>query len=244
MPKINPGRLIGDLKRLAEFGRYKSGVHRPTLTPDDVASRHWLAGGVADAGVDTEIYCIANVIGRGRGSGPRLLTGSHTETQNYSGWLDGALGVIYGLEAARAIAESGELPGAVVDVAAWADEEGHVGHFLGSRSFCGELSEDEIDQAKDRTIGTGMRDALAAAGLAGKPRARLDPKAYVAYLEAHIEQGDWLEANALRIGIVSSIVAIWQFRVTFEGVQNHAGTTRMAIRKDAGVTLTRLCCEI
>ncbi len=244
MPKINPGRLIGDLKRLAEFGRYKSGVHRPTLTPDDVASRHWLAGRLADAGLEPEIDGIANVIGRGRGSGPRLLTGSHTETQNYSGWLDGALGVIYGLEAARAIAESGELPGAVVDVAAWVDEEGHFGHFLGSRSFCGELSEDEIDQAKDRTIGTGMRDALAAAGLAGKPRARLDPKAYVAYLEAHIEQGDWLEANALRIGIVSSIVAIWQFRVTFEGVQNHAGTTRMAIRKDAGVTLTRLCCEI
>src|SRR5690606_12304117 len=71
-----------------------------------------------------------------------------------------------------------------------------------------------------------------------------DPSRYIAYLEAHIEQGDWLEANDLKIGIVTSIVGIWQYRVTFEGVQNHAGTTRMAIRKDAGVALTRLCCEI
>jgi beta-ureidopropionase / N-carbamoyl-L-amino-acid hydrolase len=244
MPTINPARLMGDLRRLAEFGRYKSGVHRPTLTPDDVASRHWLAGRLAEAGLEPEIDGIANVIGRGRGSGPRLLTGSHTETQNYSGWLDGALGVIYGLEAARAIKESGALPDAVVDVAAWVDEEGHFGHFLGSRSFCGELGEKEIDKAKDRTAGTSLRDALATAGLAGKPRALLDPKAYIGYLEAHIEQGDWLESQNLQIGVVTSIVAIWQFRVTFEGIQNHAGTTRMAIRKDAGVALTRLCCEI
>jgi N-carbamoyl-L-amino-acid hydrolase len=244
MPKIKPTRLMGDLRRLAEFGRYKTGVHRPTLSADDMASRHWLAGRFADAGLEPEIDGIATVIGRGRGSGPRLLTGSHTETQNHAGWLDGALGVIYGLEAARAIRESGELPEAVVDVGAWVDEEGHFGHFLGSRSFCGELTEVEIDNATDRTTGTKMRDALAAAGLAGKPRGKLDPKAYIAYLEAHIEQGDWLESNHLQIGVVTSIVAIWQFRITFEGVQNHAGTTRMAIRKDAGVALTRLCCQI
>ncbi len=61
-----------------------------------------------------------------------------------------------------------------------------------------------------------------------------------AFLEAHIEQGDWLEANNLKAGIVTSIVAIWLYKITFEGAQNHAGTTRMAIRKDAGVALTRL----
>ena len=244
MAKIDPARLIGDLRRLAEFGKYKTGVHRPTLSADDVASRHWLAGRMAEAGLEPEIDGIATVIGRSPGSGPRILAGSHTETQNYSGWLDGALGVLYALEAARAIKESGEFAGSGVDVAAWVDEEGHFGHFMGSRSFCGELAEEEIDKATDRTSGIRMRDALAAAGLAGKPRAQLDPKRYLAYLEAHIEQGDWLEVHALQIGIVTSIVAIWQFRVTFEGVQNHAGTTRMAIRKDAGVALTRFCCEI
>lgn len=244
MPKIDPDRVMGDLRRLAEFGKYKTGVHRPTYSSDDMAARHWLAGRMADAGLEPEIDGIGNVIGRGKGRGPCVLTGSHTESQNYAGWLDGPLGVIYGLEATRAIGADPAFAGAVVDVGSWADEEGHFGHFMGSRSFCGELAETEIDTAADRTRGTKMRDALASAGLAARPRARLDPKRYVAYLEAHIEQGDWLEANGLRIGIVTSIVGIWQFKVNFEGVQNHAGTTRMAIRKDAGVALTRFCCEI
>lgn len=70
--------------------------------------------------------------------------------------------------------------------------------------------------------------------------AEIDPSRYVAYCEAHIEQGDWLEANRLRIGVVTAIVGTWAFRITALGVQNHAGTTRMAIRKDAGLALCRL----
>ena len=84
-----------------------------------------------------------------------------------------------------------------------------------------------------------MRDALAKAGLAGKPRLTVDPERYLGYFEAHIEQGDVLESERLAIGVVTSIVGLWQYRITFEGVQNHAGTTRMAIRKDAGVALAR-----
>lgn len=244
MPKIDPDRVVGDLRRLAEFGKYKTGVHRPTYSSDDMAARHWLAGRMADAGLKPEIDGIGNIIGRGEGRGPCILAGSHSESQNYAGWLDGPLGVIYGLEAARAIGADPAFAGAVVDVGSWADEEGHFGHFMGSRSFCGELTEADIDSAVDRTRGTKMRDALANAGLTGRPRAQLDPKRYIAYLEAHIEQGDWLEANGLQIGVVTSIVGIWQFQVNFVGAQNHAGTTRMAIRKDAGVALTKLCCEI
>ncbi len=244
MPTIDPDRVMGDLRRFAEFGKYKTGVHRPTYSSEDMASRHWLAGRMADAGLEPEIDGVGNVIGRGKGSGPRVLTGSHTESQNYAGWLDGPLGLIYGLEAARAIGADPDYAGKVVDVGAWADEEGHFGILFGSRSFCGDLTEEEIDNAVDPTRGVKLRDALANAGLADRARVVCDPKQYVAYVEAHIEQGDWLEANDLKVGIVTSIVGIWQYRVTFEGVQNHAGTTRMAIRKDAGVALTRLCCEI
>jgi len=244
MPTIDSDRVMGDLRRMAEFGKYKTGVHRPTYSRDDMAARHWLAGRMADAGLDPEIDGIGNVIGRSQGHGPCVLTGSHTESQNYAGWLDGPLGVIYGLEAARAIGADPAFAGALVDVGSWADEEGHFGHFMGSRSFCGQLTEPEIDAAADRTHGAKMRDALANAGLAGQPRSLIDPERYIAYLEAHIEQGDWLEANDLKVGIVTSIVGIWQFQLSFDGVQNHAGTTRMAIRKDAGVALTRMCCEI
>jgi N-carbamoyl-L-amino-acid hydrolase len=115
---------------------------------------------------------------------------------------------------------------------------------MGSRSACGELSEADVDQAADKTDGRKMRDALAAAGLAGKERVVVDSKQYVGYLEAHIEQGDWLESTKQKIGVVTSIVGIRQFRVTFEGIQNHAGTTRMAIRKDAGVALARFAVAI
>ena len=244
MPRIDPNRVLGDLKRLRAFGAYKTGVHRPTYSADDMAARNWFAGRLAAAGLAPTIDGIGNIIGRSRGTGPRILTGSHLESQNHAGWLDGPLGVVYGLEAARAVSEDAAFKTAAVDVGVWADEEGHFGNFLGSRSFCGELDEREIDEAADRTRGTPMRDALAKAGLAGRPRETLAKGEYAAYLEAHIEQGDWLESNKLRLGIVTSIVGIWQYRVLFEGVQNHAGTTRMAIRKDAGVALTRFAVDL
>jgi N-carbamoyl-L-amino-acid hydrolase len=234
MPRIDGDRLLGDLRALAGIGKYKTGVHRPTYSPQDIEARHWLARRLTDAGLDVEIDGIGNVIGRSRLAGPGLLLGSHVETQPHAGWLDGAMGVIYGLEVARA------LPDLPIDVAAWADEEGHFGNFLGSRSFCDRLSEVEIDGYTNRYDGMTLRAALAQAGLAGRPRAVIDPVRYRGYLEAHIEQGDELDSSGLHIGIVTSIVGIWQYRIRFAGVQNHAGTTRMAIRKDAGVALVRL----
>ena len=85
---------------------------------------------------------------------------------------------------------------------------------------------------------------LKVAGLAGLTREVIDPKRYLGYLEAHIEQGDWLEAHNLRIGVVTSIVGITQLQITVTGLQNHAGTTRMAIRRDAGLAAARLAVAI
>jgi beta-ureidopropionase / N-carbamoyl-L-amino-acid hydrolase len=233
---IDGDRLLRDLRTLAKIGAYKTGVHRPTYSPDDVASRHWLAARMTEAGLDPEIDGIGNVIGRARGEGPHLLLGSHVETQPHAGWLDGALGVIYGLEVARTLGHG-------IDVAAWADEEGHFGSFIGSRSYCGLLPEAEIDTCRNRD-GTTLREALQQAGFAGRPRAEVDAARYRGYMEAHIEQGAELEDSGRRIGIVTAIVGSHRFRIVFEGVQNHAGTTRMAIRKDAGVALVQLAAAI
>jgi N-carbamoyl-L-amino-acid hydrolase len=234
--RIDGDRLLQDLYALRRLGEYKTGVHRPTYSPEDVKSRHWLADRMREAGLQPEIDGIGNVIGRAPGDGPKLLLGSHVETQPHAGWLDGALGVMYGVEVARAL-------GGGIDVAAWADEEGHFGSFIGSRSFCGLLSEPEIDGCRNRA-GTSLRDALARAGFAGRPRAVVDPSRYRGYREAHIEQGAELEDTGKRIGIVTAIVGSHRFRIVFEGVQNHAGTTRMAIRKDAGVALVNLAAAI
>jgi N-carbamoyl-L-amino-acid hydrolase len=244
MAKIDGDRLLADLRRLAEFGRYKTGVHRPTYSPQDVESRHWLAARLREAGLETVIDGIGNVIARHPSATRRLLVGSHSETQPYGGWLDGALGVVYGLEVARAFAADPALSGLGIEVAAWADEEGHFGSYLGSRSFIGTLAEDEIESACNRDDGTPLKAALERAGLARQPRERLEPGRYIGYLEAHIEQGDTLDEAGLPIGIVEAIVGISNYRVAFEGQQNHAGTTRMARRKDAGVAMVRLAAQI
>ncbi len=237
MPTIDAARLLQDLRELARIGAWRTGVHRPTYSADDMTARHWLAARLTEAGLAAEIDGIGNVIGRTAAPGPKLLLGSHLETQPHAGWLDGALGVIYGLEVARVL---GASLGHAIEVGAWADEEGHFGNFLGSRSFVHGIDAAEIARTVNRHDGTSLPDALAQAGLAGRARARLDPARYRGYLEAHIEQGDELDRSGLRLGVVTSIVGIWQYLIRFEGVQNHAGTTRMAIRKDAGVALVRL----
>jgi beta-ureidopropionase / N-carbamoyl-L-amino-acid hydrolase len=237
MPKINADRLLGDLYALRKIGEYKTGVHRPSLSPEDVQSRLWLADKLTAAGLTAEIDGIANVFGRDRSPGRKLLLGSHIETQPHAGWLDGAMGVIFGLEAARTL-------GGGIDVAAWFDEEGWFGGFPGSRSFCGLVSEAEMDIMRRRGDELALRAALAQAGWSGRPRVQADPSRYLGYLEAHIEQGAELELCGDRIGIVTAIVGSYRFRIVFEGEQNHAGTTRMARRKDAGVALVRLATAI
>lgn len=240
MLEINADRLLADLYDLRKIGAFKTGVHRPTLSADDMTSRQWLVEKLRAIGHEAEIDGIANVIGRAPGKGPHILSGSHIETQNEAGWLDGALGVLYALEAARAVAESGAYGESGVDVIAFADEEGHFSDMPGSNSWVGQLTEETIDKAVDRTHGQPLREALAKAGLAGKPRRQMERDRYLCFLEAHIEQGGWLEANDLTIGVVTSIVGSWQYRIIIEGQQNHAGTTMMKMRRDAGVAATRL----
>lgn len=244
MPAIDPERLLGDLTALRKIGAYKTGVHRPTLSPDDVISRQWLLERMRDAGLDAQIDGIANVLGKSRAQGRKILAGSHIESQNHAGWLDGALGVIYALEAARALAGDASTRDLGVDVIAFCDEEGHFGSYLGSRSFIGDVTEAEIDRARDRTHGKPMRDALQEAGFAGRPRLVFEPGRYAGYFEAHIEQGRTLEASQLKIGVVTAIVGLWDYRIKVTGHQNHAGTTTMAERKDAGLTLIRLIAAI
>lgn len=228
---------------LRGIGAYKTGVHKPTFSEAHMRSLKWLAERLPEAELTAEIDGIGNVLGSSAKPGPKLLAGSHLESQNYAGWLDGPLGVVYALEAARVINPDPNATGAV-EVAAWCDEEGHFGHFLGSRSYVGAVSEDDIDAARDRSSGRTMREALRDAGLAGRARACVERGRHIGYLEAHIEQGSTLEGGGLTIGVVTSIVGIWQYRITFEGEQNHAGTTRMAVRKDAGLALARFCVDI
>ena len=232
MAEVDTARFIADLQELRKIGEFKTGVHRPTYTPQDMESRRWLMNRMAEVGLEPTIDGIGNVLGRHKGEAPRLLVGSHIETQNEAGWLDGALGVAAGLALARA--------GLPVDVVAFADEEAHFGSFLGSRSMIGVLDEAEIDAAKHVQTGQPLREALQEAGLAGLPRLRLDPARYKGFFELHIEQGTQLENAGLRSGVVTGIFGVSIWRITCIGKQDHTGGTTMAERKDATVAAMRV----
>ena len=173
---------------------------------------------------------MGNVLGRC--PEPRaVLAGSHVDSVPRGGRLDGALGVVAALEAARTL-------GGGVDVVSFSDEEGAFTGTLGSRAFCGELGEAEragLVTADGRRFG----EALSATGWAGRPLARVDPARHVAFVELHIEQGPVLEAGPERLGVVTGIVGIRRRRVTFHGRADHAGTTPTALRRDAGAAALR-----
>src|SRR5689334_2700684 len=242
-PRADGARALADLHALRAIGTYKPGRHKPTFSEAHMQSLQWLMARLREAQLAATMDGIGNVLGTSAKDGPKLLAGSHMESQNYAGWLDGPLGVVYALEAARVLNADPAIKGAV-EVAAWCDEEGHFGSFLGSRSFVGDLTEAEIDGLRDRNADRTMRQALESVGLAGRARVSTARGQHMGYLEAHIEQGESLETSGQKIGIVTSIVGIWQYRIKFTGEQNHAGTTRMAIRKDAGVALAKFCVAI
>jgi len=237
---VDPGRLLADLRQLATFGKLGTGVDRPAFSPHDVAARRWLEGRMREAGLQAAVDRYGNVYGRSPGGSKAVLIGSHSDSVPKGGWLDGALGVVYGLEIARACLE--QKSRTAVDVISFQDEEGRYTPFLGVKSFCGVLDESSLAGIR-ASDGRALGEAMAASGFDGAP-ARFDPARHAAYLEAHIEQGPKLEAARRRIGVVSGIVGIRRVRITARGQADHAGTTPMSMRKDAGAALIRLANEI
>ena len=239
MPLINSERLLSNLRHLRTIGAVGQGVVRPAFSAADMAARDWLRSQFEEAGLTTAMDGVGNVTGKSPNTGPAMLIGSHSDTQPTGGWLDGALGVIYGLEVARTLAEDSTTRHLAVDVVSLQDEESRFHGCLGSLSLCGLLPPDAISQAMDKD-GVTLPDALREAGLENVPHEALDLSRYRGFLEAHIEQGPHLEAAGNRIGVVDSIVGLGGRRFRFIGEQNHAGTTMMSIRKDAATALFAL----
>lgn len=239
MPNINADRLLSDLRYLRSIGSVDNGVVRPAFSEKDMEARRWLKSQYETAGLDATIDGLGNVMGRSPNPGKALLIGSHSDTQPTGGWLDGALGVIYGLEVVRALREDPETASLAVDAVSLQDEESRFYGCMGSRSLCGQFTPEMEANARDKD-GVSLADALAEAGLTGVPRITLDTDRYRGFLEAHIEQGPHLEEDNLNIGVVTSIVGLGGRRLFFKGQQNHAGTTMMAIRKDAATALYAL----
>ena len=233
---IQPQRMLEDLRALAEFGKLGTGVNRRSLTPEDLAARDWLLERMRSAGLEAEIDGIGSLAGRTPGSRRHILIGSHTDSVPKGGWLDGSMGVIFGLEIARAWGESGRSDSLGIEVISFIDEEGRFASLLGSAVFTGKMSESDIGKLTDER-GESLESALKAAGYAGRELLRCDPQRHAAYLEAHIEQGPVLETAGKRIGLVTDIVGVARCEVIFTGQADHAGTTPMDLRRDAAAAL-------
>ena len=224
---VNPERFLSDLHTLRTFGAsgVGKGVIRPAFSEADIAAREWLMAQLRDVGLQVHVDPMGSVWGLAQG--PSLLLGSHTDTQPEGGWLDGALGVIAALEIARAAQEAS---GPAVSVVSFQDEEGRFGVTTGSTVWSGALSLDKADRLSDRD---GVPLSQARARMAHLTGGFVDPNRFTGFIEMHIEQGPWLDQAGQGIGVVTDIVGIRDMRITFEGEQNHAGTTPMHLRKDA-----------
>ena len=224
--RIDPDRFLADLHRLRGFGTSGPGVMRRAFSDPDIAAREWLADRIGAAGLVPHIDPAGNVFGLAEGRG--LLIGSHSDTQPEGGWLDGAYGVIAGLEIARAAVEAG---GPAISMVSFQDEEGRFGALTGSDIWSGRMTLAEADGFSDTE---GLRFGTARQGLAHLMAEEfVDPARFTGFLEAHIEQGPVLDRAGEAVGVVTSIVGLRQVQVTIRGQQNHAGTTPMAMRRDA-----------
>lgn len=221
---------MADLDRLRDFGRSGSGVVRRAFSEQDIAARRWLARRMEEAGLTPRWDPAGNLFGLPPGDGPFVLVGSHSDTQLTGGWLDGAFGVIAGLEIARAA-------GGGVACVSFQDEEGRFGNFTGSGTWLGDWAIAEADGWRDWDgirLGDLRGEVPEVAGGTFPPVARFSH-----FIELHIEQGPVLDTAGEAVGVVEAIVGARDLGVRFTGQQNHAGTTPMRLRRDAvrGLTL-------
>ncbi len=240
MIHVSISRLQSRIATLARFGALPGGgVTRSCWSPAHEEARKWLIEEMRAAGLQPWVDPAGNTFG-GLGAGafsataPVVLTGSHIDTVPEGGILDGALGVLAGLECLQAVREAGVALRRPLVLAAWSDEEGRYGSLFGSRAFCGRLDPATIP-ALAAVDGERLVDAMARAGFdaAHAPQAAAPAGAVDAYVELHIEQGARLEEASIPIAVVDSIVGIRRFRVVFHGQADHAGATPLDRRRDA-----------
>jgi N-carbamoyl-L-amino-acid hydrolase len=233
-PRVNGARLNRHLTELSEFGKNpQGGVSRLAYSDADRQAREYVIGLMRAARLDVHVDAAANIIGRRAGRDARLapiLFGSHIDSVPEGGNYDGDVGSMGAIEVAQTFAEHGIVTRHPLEVVVFQNEEGGL---IGSRAISGDLADRELDlvSRSGKTIREGTRF------LGGDPdhlasvrRTRGD---IAAYLELHIEQGAFLDAERIDIGIVEGIVGISWWDVTIEGFANHAGTTPMDRRRDA-----------
>lgn len=240
--QINGQRLIDSLFALGECGALEGGgVCRLAATAEDKAGRDFVVARMKALGLAIYIDAIGNVTGvyAGEEALPMVMMGSHIDTVGTGGLYDGNYGVMAGLEVIATLLEAGIRPRRPLAVTFFTNEEGvrFQPDMMGSVVFAGEYPLDAALAAKDLD-GVTLDEALCEIGYKGA--CRPGDLSVDSYVELHIEQGPILDKERIDIGVVTGVQGIsWQ-EFTLTGVSNHAGTTPMNMRHDAGLAAAKI----
>jgi allantoate deiminase len=229
--------VISDLRELAKLTSSEHGAQRLAWGPVWREARQWFNGKLSALGITPEIDAAGNSWATLRGQSDRaVIVGSHLDSVPNGGWLDGALGMMAGLEALRMF--KGKQPASTIKVVDWADEEGaRFGRsLLGSSAASGSLQPGDVEQLQDKT-GVRLVDALRENGVElarmGESQRHLTSINAKAYLELHIEQGPVLESMNKPAGVVVGTFGVERHLLRFTGQAAHSGSTPIPMRKDA-----------
>ncbi|MGO7182451.1 Zn-dependent hydrolase [Rhizobium brockwellii] len=241
---IDAARLLGRIRTLGEIGRDTDGrLIRLAASDTEKLGRDRFVGWIEGAGLEVAVDRIGNIFGiwkpEGTVDAAPLMLGSHIDTVIGAGIYDGCYGTLSGLEVIETLKAEGLTPSRPIVVAAFTNEEGvrYAPDMMGSLVYAGGLDVDTA-LATIGTDGTMLGDELERIGYAGEHQPGfLRPHAYI---ELHIEQGPILEREGIPVGAVEHLQGIsWQ-RVVITGDANHAGTTPISMRRDAGHAAARV----
>ncbi len=239
------GRLLERIQTLGQVGALEGGgVCRLALTDQDREGRDLVHGWMRELGLATRVDKIGNVVGirQGAEDSAPVMIGSHIDSVATGGLYDGALGVLAGLEAVQTLNDAGITTRHPVAVGFFTNEEGarFAPDMMGSAVHQGSLPLVEALETVG-TDGQSVGSELDRIGYSGDvPVNELVPRAY---LELHIEQGPVLEESGTTIGAVTGVQGISWTEFQFSGVSNHAGTTPMRLRHDAGYVASAIAVE-
>ncbi|MGB8985399.1 MAG: M20 family metallo-hydrolase [Candidatus Sulfotelmatobacter sp.] len=236
---IDRGRLLSEIDTVASFSDAEApAVTRIVFTPADLKARSWMKARCEEAGLAVREDAIGNTFARWNGSEPEASavgTGSHIDAIPNAGKYDGVVGVLGGLEAIRALRQSGFRPRHSIELLVFTSEEPTrfgIG-CIGSRLLSGTLSLDSAKKLTDTDGGT-LDEVRHRAGFTGELEEVMLPNGYYkAFVELHIEQGPRLEREQIPLGVVTKIAAPASLRIVIEGSGGHAGGVLMPDRRDA-----------
>ncbi len=234
IPKVDQGRLEATIMSLAEFGVMENGeTNRVAFSDADLAGRAYIISLMQVSGLDVSVDFAGNITGKRAGKDPSkkpIGFGSHIDMVPNGGNYDGCVGSLAAIEVIRSLNEAEIQTEHPLEVFIFSNEEGGV---MGSRALVGDLKKEALN-VKNST-GFTMREGINRIGGDADRIAEVErPEgSLAAFLELHIEQGGILDREQIDIGVVEGIVGIKWWDVSIQGFANHAGTTPMALRKDA-----------